>query len=142
MCTVIATKGSRDYSTYKKAYLKHGFSDCQLCGSRVKVYQIAWRNLIQKLEGKTYAISNAYICTGSICGKFYRSAEAEILSLPNRAYSVDVIPEIGYLPHEEKKYVPEICYFLIYWNIEVSERKGNNFVHAYEELIAARNGNL
>ena len=133
---------ARDYPTYKKVNFKPEFSDCPLCGLRLKRDHIAWRKHIQKLDGKIYAISNAYRCTGCICGKLYRSAEAEILSLPYRTYSLDVMAEIGYLRHEEKRSIPEICYFLISLDIEISERECYDLVHAFEDLIATRDTNL
>lgn len=54
---------------------------------------IAWRKHIQKLDEKIYAISNAYRCTGSKCGKQYRSDKAEILSLPY-SDAIHEIPEV------------------------------------------------
>lgn len=97
---------------------------------------------MQKLDGKIYDISNAYRYIGSVCGNLHRSAEAEMLSLPNRTYSLSVMAEIGYLKHEEKRSIPEICYFLISLDIEISERECYDLVHAFEELIATRDANL
>ena len=49
------------------------------------------------MKGNIYATSYAYSCIGTMCGKKYRSTEADMLSLPYRTYGIDVIMEIGYL---------------------------------------------
>ena len=135
-------KRSRDYSAYRKVYFKPEFSNCPLCGSRLRRDHTAWRKHVQKLDGKIYAVSCAYRCTSSICGKLYRSAEAEILSLPYRTYSLDVMAEIGYLRHEEKRSIPEICTALRAMGIDISERECYDLVHVFEELIAIRPVNM
>lgn len=138
VCPVIVMKKSRDYSRYKKMYFKPEFGDCVACGHRLKRDHIAWRKHIQTMKGKIFAFSYAYKCSSTACGRTYRSAEADLLSLPFRTYSLDVLAEIGFLRHEEKRSIPEIDESLSRKRIDISERECYDLVHLFEELIATR----
>ena len=129
---------SRDYSEYKKVYFKPEFDECPCCGSILRRDHIAWRKNIQTLNEKIYATNYAYRCSGDRCGKMYRSAEADLISIPFRSYSIDVIAEIGFLRHEEKRSIPEIHSILRERGIEICERECYDLVHVFEEIIAIR----
>ncbi len=68
----------------------------------------------------------------------YKSAEAEMLGLKHRTYGIDVIVEIGYLRHTEKRSIPEILSFLRRRQIEIAKSECYELLHVFEELIATR----
>ena len=88
-------KTARDYSGYRNEYFRPEIAHCLSCGSVISRHHIAWRKHLQTMKGNIYATSYAYSCTSGGCRKTYRSLEADLMSLPFRTYSVDVIVEIG-----------------------------------------------
>jgi hypothetical protein len=104
----------------------------------------AWQKGIQTLKGSLLVTSYAYRCSNARCqdnnrsGAAYKSAEAELLSLKHRTYGIDVIVEIGYLRHKEKRSIPEILSLLKRRQIEIAERECYELLHVFEELIATR----
>ena len=61
-----------------------------------------------------------------------------MLSLPYRTYGIDVIVEIGYLRHEEKRSMEEILAALRSMGIKMSMPECYDLSHVFEELIAIR----
>lgn len=108
------------------------------CGCRLKRDHVAWRKHIQTLKEKIFAFIYAYKCSNAPCGRTYRSAEADLLSPPFWTYSLDVLAEIGFLGHEEKRSIPEVHESLSRKRIDISERECYDLVHSFEKLIATR----
>ena len=131
-------KTARDYSKYEKVYFKPEFDLCLSCGSPLRRHHTAWSKNIQTMRGNIHATSYAYSCTNAGCGKLYQSAEADLMSLPFRTYSIDVIVEIGYLRHEEKRSMEEIHRELRGRGISISPGECYILSHVFEELIAMR----
>ena len=131
-------KRSRDYTGYKNVYFKPEFDRCLWCGSTLVRDHIAWRKHLQTLHGNIYVTNYAYACQDPQCGKLFRSTEADLMSLPFRTYSVDVIVEIGYLRHEEKRSIQETLNALRTMGIQISKTECYELSHVFEELIAIR----
>ena len=131
-------KTARDYSSYANVYFRPEFVSCLRCGSRLARDHIAWRKHVQAMTGGIYATSYAYSCTNAMCGKTYRSMEADMLSLPYRTYGIDVIVEIGYLRHQGKRSIDEILAALRSRGIQMSKPECYGLSHVFEELIAIR----
>lgn len=119
-------------------YFRPEFDQCLACGSRLVRHHTAWSKHIQTMMGNIHATNYAYTCSNEACGKTYRSMEADMLSLPFRTYSIDIIVEIGFLRHDEKRSIPEIRKQLRARDIRISEREIYELVHVFEELIAIR----
>ena len=131
-------KTARDYSGYRNEYFRPEIDRCPSCGSVISRHHIAWRKHLQTMKGNIYATSYAYSCISTMCGKTYRSMEADMLSLPYRTYGIDVIVEIGYLRHEEKRSMDEILKALRSLGIRMSRTECYILTHVFEELIAIR----
>lgn len=93
---------------------------------------------MQTMGGNIYVTSYAYSCTDTMCGKTYRSSEADMLSLPYRTYGIDIIVEIGYLRHEEKRSINEILKSMHSHGVKMSMPECYDLCHVFEELIAIR----
>lgn len=61
-----------------------------------------------------------------------------MLSLPYRTYGIDVIVEIGYLRHDEKRSMEEILATLRSQGIQISRPECYDLCHVFEEIIAIR----
>lgn len=131
-------KRSRDYCKYKKVYFKSEFDSCPTCSSPLRRDHIAWRKGIQTMNGCIYATSYAFRCSNTACARLYRSTEADLLSVPFRTYSIDVVVEIGFLRHEEKRSMKEIFLSLRKKLIDISLRECYHLLHVFEEIIAIR----
>ena len=59
-----------------------------------------------------------------------------MLSLPYRTYGIEIIVEIGYLRHEEKRSIDEIPKSLRSLGIRMSSTECYILTHVFEELIA------
>ena len=85
------------------------------------------------MKGNIYATSYAYRCSNMYClSGMFKSAEAEVLSLPYRAYALDVVVDIGYLRHNEERSITEIHKELRSAGIEVCERECYGLLHVFE----------
>ena len=124
-------KTARDYSSYANVYFRPEFVSCLRCGSPLARDHIAWRKHVQTMTGGIHATSYAYSCTNTMCGKAYRSMEADMLSMPYRTYGVDVIVEIGYLRHEEKRSIDEILAALRSRRIQMSKPECYELSHVF-----------
>ncbi len=73
---------------------------CPHCGNRVKArshYQ--WRKTVQQLDGAVYVTSQAKECINPKCdhqGKPHVSAAAQMVTVPECTYGLDVISQIGW----------------------------------------------
>lgn len=132
--------GKRNLSTYRKVCFRPEVVACPHCGTRLKRSHNAWRKGVQTLRGNLLATSYAYKCPNPSCPKpaLYRSAEAERLSVKHRTYGLDVLVDIGYQRHTEKRSLPEIAASLRSKGIQVSERECYELLHVFEELLATR----
>ena len=131
-------KKPRDYAAYREVYFRPEFDSCPGCGSRLVRHHTAWSKHIQTMRGNIHATNYAYACSSPGCGRIFRSTEADMLSLPFRTYSIDIMVEIGFLRHDEKRSMPEIHKDLMARGIEICEREVYELVHVFEELIAIR----
>ncbi|MHB8395874.1 MAG: transposase [Thermoplasmataceae archaeon] len=131
-------KKPRDYAAYREVYFRPEFDSCPGCGSRLVRHHTAWSKHIRTMRGNIHATNYAYSCSNEGCGRIFRSTEADMLSLPFRTYSIDIMVEIGFLRHDEKRSIPEIHKDLMARGIEICEREVYELVHVFEELIAIR----
>jgi len=97
-----------------------------------------WRKIVQQLDGAVYVASRAKECVNSECehrGRSYNSAAAQMVTVPECTYGLDVIAQIGWWRDREHLNRQQIHSRLEEKGIEISERQVDHLYARYQVLM-------
>jgi len=122
-----------------KQYYRPELKRCPHCQWKLKRWHKLWHKYLSTLPGRFYVVSQGYRCSNPACDQaqtIYRSAEAEMLSVPGCSYGLDVIVEVGYQRFWQHRTVPEI-HTILQAQIPISERQVLNLLANFLALLRA-----
>ena len=115
------------------------FENCPHCGELLRTQRhYQWRKTIQRLDGVIYAVSQAKECANPACehkGDVYKSAKAQMVSLPKCTYGLDVIAHIGWWRDREYLNRKQIHIRLVEKGIQICEREVDYLYARYQVLM-------
>lgn len=115
------------------------FDACPHCGELLRArpyYQ--WRKTVQQLDGAVYVASQARECVNSQCehqGQPYTSAAAQMVTVPECTYGLDVIVQIGWWRDREHLNRKQIHTRLGGCGVQISEREIDHLYARYQVLL-------
>ncbi len=118
---------------------KPEIGNCPHCGDDLKAgahYQ--WRKTVQQLDGTVYVASQATECINPKCdhqGKAHVSAAAQMVTVPECTYGLDVISQIGWWRDREHLNRVQIHARLQDCGVQLSEREVDNLYANYQILL-------
>ena len=119
--------------------------NCPHCGDRLQArlhYQ--WRKVVQQLDGVVYVASRAKECVNAECshqGQAYSSAAAQMVTVPECTYGLDVIVQIGWWRDREHLNRGQIHARLAGRGLQISERQVDHLYARYQVLLGCSIGN-
>lgn len=126
----------------KERYIyKPEIKTCQHCQQLLRAqtyYQ--WRKTVQQLTGAVYVVSEAKECVNSECahqGKRYTSLAAQMVTVPECTYGLDIIAQIGWWRSREHLNREQIHSRLQEYEVRISERQVDNLYAHYQVLMAS-----
>jgi hypothetical protein len=130
---------NKDKTGIPKRYYRPKIRRCPHCQWKLKRWHKLWHKYLNTLSGRYYVISQGYRCSNPDCTEAqttYRSIEAEMLSVPESSYGIDVIVEVGYQRFWQHRTVPEIQASLRE-RVAISERQILNLLANFLALLRA-----
>lgn len=124
----------------KKIYFRPELQQCLHCGAKLKRHHTAWKKNIITLSGVIQAWSMAYTCRNADCPypkTYYKSAEAELLSMKYTSYGFDVLALVGQLRFKQHMTIGEITEELHQRGVTTSERNSQRLYERYVTLLRA-----
>lgn len=113
--------------------------DCPDCGQRLRARPYyEWRKRVQQLSGTVWVISQARVCDNPKCdhqGAVYKSAAAQMVTLPKCTYGLDVIAQIGWWRDRDHLNRAQIHERLRDYGIELCERQVDHLYARYQVLV-------
>ncbi len=112
---------------------------CPHCGQGLKArlhYQ--WRKTVQQLDGAVYVASQATECPNPKCEhqrKGHVSAAAQMVTVPECTYGLDVIAQIGWWREREHLNRVQIHSRLQEYEVQLCEREVDNLYAHYQILM-------
>jgi hypothetical protein len=97
-----------------------------------------WRKTVQQLDGAVYVASRAKECVNSECehrGQSYNSAAAQMVTIPECTYGLDIIAQIGWWRDREHLNRQQIHSRLEGRGIQISERQVDHLYARYQVLV-------
>jgi hypothetical protein len=101
-----------------------------------KYYQ--WRKIVQQLEGAVYVASRAKECHNEDCaqkGQPHYSAAAQMVTVPECSYGLDVIAQVGWWRDREHLNRAQIHLKLSVLGVQLSERQVDHLYARYQVLL-------
>jgi hypothetical protein len=129
----------KDKTEIPKRYYRPEIRRCPHCQWKLKRWHKLWHKYLNTLSGRFYVISQGYRCSNPACSEAqtsYRSIEAEMLSVPECSYGIDVMVEVGYQRFWQHRTVQEIQAILQKW-VVISERQILNLLANFLALLRA-----
>jgi hypothetical protein len=123
----------------KIVYYRPEKRHCPYCQWKLKRRHTLWHKYLATLEGQMHVFSQGYRCSNPDCcepQKNYCSNEAEILSVPECSYGIDVIVEVGYQRFWQRRTVQEI-HAILKKRVAISERQILNLLANFLTLLRA-----
>jgi len=117
---------------------------CPHCGQRLQTrrhYQ--WRKTVQQMDGAIYVASEAKECMNPECshqGQPYTSAAAQMVTVPECTYGLDIIAQIGWWRDREHLNREQIHSRLWERGVQISERQVDHLYARYQVLMASAEG--
>jgi hypothetical protein len=115
------------------------FENCLHCGKLLKAQRhYQWRKTVQQLDGAVYVSSQARECTNPECeqrGQVYKSAAAQMVTVPKCTYGLDVIAQIGWWRDREHLNREQIHTRLQGHGVQISEREVDHLYARYQVLL-------
>lgn len=114
---------------------------CPHCGEPLRArcyYQ--WRKTVQQLDGAVHVASEAKECVNPECshqGQPYTSAEAQMVTVPECTYGLDIIAQIGWWRDREHLNRKQIHGRLRDQQVQISERQVDHLYARYQVLMAS-----
>jgi hypothetical protein len=124
----------------KKIYFRPEIQNCPHCGTKLKRRHTAWKKNIITLSGVIQAWSMAYACSNAHCPHpktYYKSAEAELISMKHTSYGFDVLALVGQLRFKQHMTIGEITEELNHRGVATSERNSQRLYERYLTLLRA-----
>lgn len=112
---------------------------CPHCGGPLQArlyYQ--WRKTVQHLDEVVYVASRAWECVNPQCdhrGQAYTSAAAQMVTVPECTYGLDVIAQIGWWRDREHLNRQQIHQRLTERGVQMSERQVDHLYARYQVLL-------
>jgi hypothetical protein len=112
---------------------------CPHCGQPLQeraYYQ--WRKTVQQLDGPIYVASLAKACVNPQCdhqGATYTSAAAQMVTVPECTYGLDVMAQIGWWRDREHLNREQIHARLTAQGVQICERQVDHLYARYQVLI-------
>jgi hypothetical protein len=112
---------------------------CPHCGGalRAKPYY-QWRKTVQQLNGTVYVASRTRECINPRCehqGQLYTSAAAQMVTVPECTYGLDVIVQIGWWRDREHLNRAQIHARLQERGVQISAREVDHLYARYQVLL-------
>jgi len=112
---------------------------CPSCGERLSARPYyEWRKTVQQLTGAVIVVSQARECRNPYCdhqGQVYKSAAAQMVTLPKCTYGLDVIAQIGWWRDREHLNRAQIHERLRDYGIQICEREVDHLYARYQVLM-------
>jgi ribosomal protein L37E len=115
-------------------------ADCPHCGKPLQArrhYQ--WRKTVQQMDKAVYVASQGKECVNLQCehrGQVYTSAAAQMVTIPECTYGLDVIAQIGWWRDKEHLNRQQIHARLREHRVQISEREVDHLYARYQVLMA------
>lgn len=119
---------------------KSELADCPHCGTPLQArrhYQ--WRKTVQQLDKVVYVASQGKECVNPDCeqrGQVYSAATAQMVTVPECTYGLDVIAQIGWWRDREHLNRQQIHTRLCERGVQLSEREVDHLYARYQVLMA------
>jgi len=112
---------------------------CPHCGEQLRARPYyEWRKTVQQLSGTVSVISQGRVCGNPNCdhrGEVYKSAAAQMVTLPKCTYGLDVIAQIGWWRDREHLNRAQIHARLGGYRIQMCEREVDHLYARYQVLM-------
>jgi hypothetical protein len=112
---------------------------CPHCGKPLQAQRYyQWRKTVQHLDGAVYVVSQARECVNPECGhqgQVYTSAVAQMVTVPECTYGLDVIAQIGWWRDKEHLNREQIHTRLRERGIQICEREVDHLYARYQVLL-------
>lgn len=113
---------------------------CVECEERLKLQRYyQWDKVVQQMTGVFHVASRGGVCENAECSqknRLVKSTVAEIVSLPECTYGLDVIAQIGWWRDREHQDRKEIHSRLVSRGVQLSERQVDYLYNRYQILLA------
>jgi hypothetical protein len=132
----------KDKTGVPKRYYRPEIKRCPDCQWKLKRWYKLWHKHLITMTGQYYVINHGYCCSNPDCPKpqsAYCSVEAEMLSIPECSYGIDVIVEVGYQRFWQHRTVQEI-HAILREGVAISERQILNLLPNFLALLRAGQG--
>jgi hypothetical protein len=115
------------------------FEVCLHCGDPLRARRhYEWRKTVQKLDGAVYVVSQGRECVneeGEYQGQVYKSAAAQMVTVPKCTYGLDVIAQVGWWRDREQLKREQIHSRLQEKGVQISERQVDHLYARYQVLL-------
>lgn len=112
---------------------------CPYCGAKLKERACyLWRKTVQQLDGSVYVASRAKECINPACdhrGEAHFSAAAQMVTVPECSYGLDVIAQIGWWRDREHLNREQIHARLQDYGVQLCEREVDHLYAHYQVLL-------
>jgi hypothetical protein len=112
---------------------------CPYCGQRLRARPYyEWRKTVQQLTGPVAVVSQGRVCGNRKCtheGEVYKSAAAQMVTLPKCTYGLDVIAQIGWWRDREQLNRAQIHARLGEYQVQLCEREVDQLYARYQVLL-------
>lgn len=113
--------------------------DCPYCGDQLRARPYyEWRKTVQQLTGAVVVVSQARVCANPHCdhqGQVYKSAAAQMVTLPKCTYGLDVIAQIGWWRDREHLSRAQIHERLQGYQVQLCDREVAHLYARYQVLL-------
>lgn len=133
------TKKAKQLEIQARYSYQTDIETCPHCGNTLKVrpyYQ--WRKTVQQLDGTIYVASRAKECVNPKCahqGDPFVSAAAQMVTVPECTYGLDVISQIGWWRDREHLNRKQIHSRLREYGVQLCEREVDHLYAHYQILM-------
>jgi hypothetical protein len=133
------TKKAKQLEIQARYIYQTDIKTCPYCDNPLKVrpyYQ--WRKTVQQLDGAVYVASRAKECDNPACsnqGKPHLSAAAQMVTVPECTYGLDIIAQIGWWRDREHLNRKQIHARLKEHGVQLCEREVDHLYARYEILM-------
>jgi len=134
-------KTAKQLDVKERHIYKSGIETCPHCGEALRArryYQ--WRKTVQQLDGAVYVASEAKECVNPECdhqGQPYTSLAAQMVTVPECTYGLDIIAQIGWWRDREHLNREQIHSRLRERGVQISERQVDHLYARYQVLLAS-----
>jgi hypothetical protein len=134
-------KTAKQLDVKERQVYKPEIEICPHCGESLQVrnyYQ--WRKTVQQLDRAIYVASQAAECENAACehqGQSYTSLAAQMITVPECTYGLDIIAQIGWWRDREHLNRKQIHSRLRERGVQISERQVDHLYARYQVLMAS-----